>query len=90
MKTSFYNWKIYLDTCCLSRPFNDQTQLRIRRETEAIEEILDAFVMGHWHWIVSEALITEVNNNPNWIQRSRIKSQMDAAYQKFRLVQRKI
>ena len=83
MKTPFYNWKIYLDTCCLSRPFNDQTQIRIRRETEAIEKILDAFVTGHWHWVVSEVLITEVNNNRNWIQRSRIKSQMDAAHQKI-------
>ncbi len=83
MKTPFYNWKIYLDTCCLSRPFNDQTQIRIRRGTEAIEEIFDAFVTGDWHWVVSEALITEVNNNRNWIQRSRIKSQMDVAHQKI-------
>ncbi len=81
MKTLLHNWKIYLDTCCLSRPFNDQTQLRILRETEALEKIFDAFVTGHWHWIVSEVLTTEVNNNRNWIQRSRIKSQMDAAHQ---------
>ena len=83
MKTPFYNWKIYLDTCCLSRPFNDQTQLRIRRETEAIEKIFDAFITGDWHWVVSEVLTTEVNNNPNWIQRSRIKSQINIAHQKI-------
>ena len=83
MKTPFYNWKIYLDTCCLSRPFNDQTQDRIRRETEAIEKILEAFVASRWHWVVSEVLTIEVNNTPNWIQRSRIKSQMNAAYQKI-------
>ena len=71
--------KIYLDTCCLSRPFNDQSQLRIRRETEAVEEIFDAFINGRWTWIISEALIYEVNNNPNWIQRDRMKLQMDTA-----------
>ena len=71
--------KIYLDTCCLSRPFNDQAQIRIRRETEAVEEIFDAFINGRWTWIISEALIYEVNNNPNWIQRDRMKSQMDTA-----------
>ena len=71
--------KIYLDTCCLSRPFNDQAQIRIRRETEAVEEIFDAFINGRWTWIISEALTYEVNNNPDWIQRDRMKSQMDIA-----------
>ncbi len=71
--------KIYLDTCCLSCPFNDQAQIRIRRETEAVEEIFDAFINGHWTWIISEALTYEVNNNPDWIQRDRMKSQMDIA-----------
>ncbi|MFO7884916.1 MAG: hypothetical protein R6U68_08850 [Desulfobacteraceae bacterium] len=27
--------KIYLDNCCFNRPFDDQTSLRIRLETEA-------------------------------------------------------
>ena len=71
--------KIYLDTCCLSRQFNDQAQIRIRRETEAVEEIFDAFIDDRWTWIISEALTYEVNNNPNWIQRDRMKSQMDIA-----------
>lgn len=32
--------KIYLDVCCLCRLFDDQSQFRIRIETEAVEEIL--------------------------------------------------
>ena len=80
MKTPFYNWKIYLDTCCLSRPFNDQTQDRIRRETEAIEKILKNFGTGDWHWIVSGALSFEVDNNRDVSQRIEMKSQMDKAY----------
>lgn len=68
-KTRIYNLKIYLDTCCLSHPFNDQTQVRIRRETEAIETILGYFRTGLWPWIVSKALAFEVDNNRNWIQR---------------------
>lgn len=32
--------KIYLDTCCLNRPFDDQTQERIRLESEAVLAIL--------------------------------------------------
>ena len=32
--------KIYFDTCCLNRPFDDQTQTRIRLEAEAVLAIL--------------------------------------------------
>jgi hypothetical protein len=31
--------KIYLDNCCLNRPFDDQANLRIRLESEAIEAL---------------------------------------------------
>jgi hypothetical protein len=31
---------IYLDVCCLNRPFDDQTQERIRLEAEAVLRIL--------------------------------------------------
>ena len=32
--------RIYLDSCCLQRPLDDQTQPRIRIETEAVLTIL--------------------------------------------------
>jgi predicted nucleic acid-binding protein len=32
--------RVYLDVCALSRPFDDQQQLRIRLETSAVELIL--------------------------------------------------
>ena len=31
---------VYLDVCCLNRPFDDQTQDRIRLESEAVLLIL--------------------------------------------------
>ena len=46
--------KIYLDVCCLNRPFDDQTQARIRLEAEAILMILAQCETGHWEWIGSE------------------------------------
>lgn len=76
MKTPFYNWKIYLDTCCLSRPFNDQISIRICRETEAVEMILKNFSTGDWFWIVSGALTLEVDNNRDMSQRNEMKYQM--------------
>jgi hypothetical protein len=41
-------WKIYLDTCCLNRPFDDETQDRIRLEAEAVGLILAHFQAGDW------------------------------------------
>jgi hypothetical protein len=33
---------VYLDVCCLKRPFDDQSQPRIHLETEAVLALLDA------------------------------------------------
>jgi len=32
--------RVYLDVCCLNRPFDDQSQERIRVESDAVELIL--------------------------------------------------
>ena len=34
-------YKIYLDVCCLNRPFDAQSQPRIRLETEVTTEVLE-------------------------------------------------
>ncbi len=67
------SFRIYLDTCCLSRRFDDQTQTRILDETQAIRQILNHFHDGHWLWISSEVLVDEIENNPNEIERIQIK-----------------
>ena len=59
MQTTLKRWKIYLDNCCLSRPFDDQTQERIRLETEAIVWIIDHFYEGQWRWVSSEVVMFE-------------------------------
>jgi hypothetical protein len=53
---------IYLDVCCLNRPFDDQTQERIRLEAEAILFILTKFQVGDWQLLGSEAFDDELNN----------------------------
>ncbi|CAG1022686.1 Antitoxin YefM [Methylococcales bacterium] len=45
--------KIYLDACCLNRPYDDQTQDRIHLESEAILTIFKHIEAGDWEWIVS-------------------------------------
>ena len=48
--------KIYLDNCCYNRPFDDQSQIRIRLETEAKlfiqEKILDGKLDLVWSYII--------------------------------------
>jgi predicted nucleic acid-binding protein len=52
--------KIYLDTCCLNRPFDDQRQARIRLESEAIILILEKIHQDEWEWVGSEAVLYEI------------------------------
>ncbi len=73
MQTDSRPLKIYLDTCCLSRLFDDQTQTRIHQETEAIRRILNNLQVRHWIWISSDVLVDEIENNPNETKRIQIK-----------------
>ncbi len=65
--------KIYLDTCCLNRPFDDQTQERVRLESEAVLAILSRIEKGEWEWIGSEVLSDEIEQIPDVQKLSRTK-----------------
>jgi hypothetical protein len=49
--------RLYIDLSCFNRPFDDQRQDRIRRETEAVFGILNRIVDGKdtliWSWVIS-------------------------------------
>ena len=65
--------KVYLDTCCLNRPFDDQTQMRIRLEAEAVLAILARIENGDWVWIGSEVLKDEIEQTPDTQKLGRVK-----------------
>lgn len=65
------NLKIYLDLCCLNRPFDQQTQARIRLETEAILEIIKYCQSKTWTLMTSNVLEAEIQQTPN---QERIKN----------------
>lgn len=56
---------IYLDVCCLNRPFDDQTQDRIHLEAEAILSILNHSRVAGWSVIGSEAIDLEISKMPD-------------------------
>ena len=63
--------KIYLDTCCLNRPFDDQTQERVRLEAEAVLAILSRIEKGEWDWVGSDVLMDEIEQTPDTQKLSR-------------------
>ena len=66
--------KIYLDACCINRPFDDQTQERIRLEAEAVLLILNRFQQGQGHWVGSSTLVYEIRQTPDAERRRRVLS----------------
>jgi len=63
---------IYLDVCCLNRPFDDQVQERIRLETEAVLPILTRCQNREWRLLGSEAIDFEVSWIPDEERRRKV------------------
>jgi predicted nucleic acid-binding protein len=64
--------RIYFDACCLNRPFDDQSQARIRLETEATEHLLRAVEEGRLLWVASDALVYEIRKCPEEERRMAV------------------
>ena len=64
--------KIYLDNCCFNRPFDDQTQIRIKIETEAKLKIQEEVRSGNIQLVWSYVLDYENNRNPFLERKTRI------------------
>lgn len=63
---------VYLDVCCLNRPFDDQAQTRIRLESEAVLLILGLIRERGWEWIGSEVLHFEIQQTPDLDRRQKV------------------
>ncbi|MDN5850421.1 MAG: PIN domain-containing protein [Nitrococcus sp.] len=64
--------RLYLDNCCLQRPFDDQTQPRIKVETEAVFAVLATVQAGEQMLLGSEALEYEVSRIPDETRRNEV------------------
>ncbi|MBI5841155.1 MAG: PIN domain-containing protein [Chloroflexi bacterium] len=64
--------KLYLDACCLNRPFDDQRQPRVRLEAEAISLILQKLHQHEWEWVGSEVLVYELGQTVDAERRERL------------------
>jgi len=57
--------KIYMDCCCLNRPFDDQTNPIIHLEAEAIKIILSLCEQKVFTLVSSEILKFEIEKTPD-------------------------
>ncbi|MDX1414268.1 MAG: hypothetical protein R3293_08750, partial [Candidatus Promineifilaceae bacterium] len=64
--------KIYLDVCCLNRPFDDQSQDRIRLEAEAVLLMLARVQSEDWIWYSSDVVLDEIEQTPDSKRRERV------------------
>lgn len=71
--------KIYLDACCLNRPFDDQSKDRIRLESEAVLLILARVQDGAHELVHSEALDLEIAKIPAENRQERIRDTLRLA-----------
>jgi predicted nucleic acid-binding protein len=65
--------RLYLDVSCLNRPFDDQSQARIRLETEAISVILERVDSGQWTQVSSEVALLEIDAIADGDRRARVR-----------------
>ncbi len=85
--TTDKTYKVYLDVCCLNRPFDDQNQTRIRLESEAVLLIMSRLQTGEWQWIGSDVVNFEVEQTPDPERRRRVKLLTTAVHRSVGLEQ---
>lgn len=63
----------------MNRPFDDQTQLRIYLEAQAVMTIISQCQSGTWKLINSSALIAELNQTPDLSRLENVKKLLGIA-----------
>lgn len=80
---------VYLDVCCLNRPFDDQSQDRIRLESEAVLTILFNCETGKWRLMNSEIIEYELSVIPDDERKEKVNAFINLACEKVK-VDRKV
>jgi len=74
---------VYLDVCALCRPFDDQNQMRIRLETEAVQLILSHIRASDLELIVSVAHDLEIGAINDATERQHLFSMLKQVGRRF-------
>ncbi len=71
--------RLYLDTCSLNRPWDDQSQVRIHLEAEAVIYILDAIRRGVDELVTSDYLLAEIHDISDPVRRADVLALLEPA-----------
>lgn len=74
---------IYLDVCCLNRPYDDWNQPRIRLEAEAVLAIIERCQSRDWRLVNSTALESEIAQTPNPTRVAQVMESLSIAQNKI-------
>jgi len=77
--------KIYLDNCCLNRPFDENTSDRINIEAEAVLSILARCEQREWQLTGSKILEIEINNMSNEYKKQKVQNLYSIASNKIEI-----
>jgi len=65
--------KVYLDVCSWYRPFDDQSQIRIRMEAEAVQIILEMSDLGQIQIFISDIILYENSGTKDLVKMQKVK-----------------
>src|SRR5260221_1570572 len=77
--------RVYLDNCCLNRPFDDPTQDRIKLEVETIAVIVRKVRRGELVWVTSTILESELAAHPNEEKRMLVSKMFALPFERVNL-----
>ncbi|MDR0424305.1 MAG: hypothetical protein LBH39_02415 [Clostridiales Family XIII bacterium] len=77
--------RVYLDVCCLNRPFDDLTQERVQFESDAVLSILSRCQAGKWTLVSSEAIDLELSKMQNSDKLKKVLAFLSVAGEKLAL-----
>ncbi len=78
-------YTIYMDVCCLNRPFDDQTQDRIYLEAEAVLSILSHCKNKEWTLVSSNVIDFELSRMTNEEKAEKVRALYSAARKRVML-----
>ncbi len=64
--------RLYLDNCCLNRPYDDLRDDMVRMEAESVMSIIARCEDGDWEFCSSDVLFDEIDNATNLVKKQKV------------------
>lgn len=77
-------YRIYLDVCCLNRPFDDLSNDRVRIEADAVLTILLRCRNGSWTLQTSDVIIREMSRQTDAFRKEKIEAFLSTATEELK------